>query len=212
MSEQIWDAYHRWFYENSVWSRMRWLGVPIYKSPSDLFSYQEILCDLRPTLVIEFGTHQGGSALYMRSVLDAARIDAEIVTVDIDDVVHPAARADTNIRFVHDSSTSPTVREILRETIARRPGRIFAIVDSDHRAEHVYQELLLLREFLKPGDYLIVEDGNINGHPVLPDWGPGPYEAIERYESEFPDDYRNDGEREQKFGFTFAPRGFLIRR
>ncbi|MDQ2991731.1 MAG: cephalosporin hydroxylase family protein, partial [Candidatus Eremiobacteraeota bacterium] len=145
-------------------------------------------------------------------VLDLAGIDAEIVSVDIDDLVHPTVRTDPNIRFIHDSSTSPAVREALRETIARRPGRIFAIVDSDHRAEHVYGELMLLREFLKPGDYLIVEDGNINGHPVLPDWGPGPYEAVERYEREFPDDYRRDREREEKFGFTFAPRGFLVRR
>ena len=28
---------------------------------------------------------------------------------------------------------------------------------------------------------LVVEDGNINGHPVLPGWGEGPWEALEDY-------------------------------
>jgi len=73
------------------------------------------------------------------------------------------------------------------------------------------KEMKLLRHVLARGDYLVVEDTNINGHPVLPGWGPGSYEAIEAYEHEFPDDYTHDVAREQKFGFTFAPRGFLIR-
>jgi cephalosporin hydroxylase len=62
------------------------------------------------------------------------------------------------------------------------------------------------------GDYVVVEDGNLNGHPVLPGWGPGPYEALSAYFEEFPDDYTRDTRRECKFGFTFATSGFLIQR
>lgn len=91
------------------------------------------------------------------------------------------------------------------------PGPVFAILDSLHTAEHVLAELKSLRPLLTAGDYLIVEDSNINGHPVMPGWGPGPYEALEAYETEFPDDYRHDRAREAKFGFTFATNGFLIR-
>ena len=67
---------------------------------------------------------------------------------------------------------------------------------------------------LLPGDYVVVEDSNINGHPVFSpyDPGPGPYEALEEYFSRFPQDYIPDRERENKFGFTYAPKGFLIRR
>ena len=72
-------------------------------------------------------------------------------------------------------------------------------------------EMKLLRPLLSAGDYLLVEDSTVNGHPVLPGWGPGPYEAIEAYEREFPNDYTHDVDRENKFGFTFAPNGFLIR-
>jgi cephalosporin hydroxylase len=90
------------------------------------------------------------------------------------------------------------------------PGPVFAILDSDHSKSHVLEELLLLRPLLTKGDYLIVEDSNINGHPVLPLSGEGPYEAIEEYEKRFPNDYVHDA-REHKFGLTFAPHGFLIR-
>jgi cephalosporin hydroxylase len=163
-------AYHQWYYDSVVWQNIQWLGVPIFKSPMDLWSYQEIICELRPTLVIEFGTYKGGSALFFRNILDMAGIDAEVITVDILDAVHPIACAKEGIRFIQDSSTSPSVRELLVAAIAQRPGKIFAILDSDHRAEHVYAEMLELRDLLSPGDYVVVEDGNINGHPVLPNW------------------------------------------
>ena len=88
----------------------------------------------------------------------------------------------------------------------------FVILDSDHSKDHVLAELEMLRDVTRPGDYVVVEDGNINGHPVLPDFGPGPYEAIQEYEARHPEDYRHDTEREAKFGFTFAPRGYLIRK
>jgi cephalosporin hydroxylase len=83
-------------------------------------------------------------------------------------------------------------------------------LDSDHSADHVLAEMRLLRPLLVAGDYLIVEDSNVNGHPVLP--GFGPFEAIEAYEREFPNDYVHDRKREEKFGWTMATNGFLIRK
>jgi cephalosporin hydroxylase len=109
------------------------------------------------------------------------------------------------------SSADPAVASriaLLREAFA---GSLFAVVDSDHRREHVLAELELLRQVTRAGDYVVVEDGNINGHPVLPGWGPGPYEALEEYFFLHPGDYQRDEARETKFGFSFATRGFLIR-
>jgi len=87
------------------------------------------------------------------------------------------------------------------------PGPAFAILDSDHRKDHVLAELKLLRPVLVSGDYLIVEDSNVNGHPVYATHGPGPFEAREEYFREFPDD-KFDTAREAKFGSTFATKGF----
>jgi cephalosporin hydroxylase len=207
------EAYHRWFYDAEVWKRMTWMGVPVQKSPGDLWSYQELIVARRPRLIVEFGTNAGGSALYFADMLQLAGIDGRVLSVDISHRLVPkSVRKHRRIELLERSSSDPFVAKRIRALRKRYRGPIFVIVDSDHRAEHVYAELTLLRSVLRPGDYVVVEDGNINGHPVLPEWGPGPIEALERYTGEFPGDYERDVQREHKFGFTFAPRGFLIRR
>jgi len=57
------------------------------------------------------------------------------------------------------------------------------------------------------GSYLIVEDTNINGNPVLPESGPGPNEAIEDYLKSHPE-FTIDRSME-KFLMTFNPGGYL---
>src|SRR6202008_3988100 len=111
----------------------------------------------------------------------------------------PAARRDPDVLFVKSSSAAPAIAEQIRSLKSEFPGRIFAILDSDHSMNHVLAEMKLLRPLLSAGDYLIVEDSNVNGLPILPGWGPGPYEAIEAYEHEFPNDYKHDVARESKF-------------
>jgi cephalosporin hydroxylase len=121
-------------------------------------------------------------------------------------------REDPSIEVMTTSSTDPAVATRIGALREQFPGPLFAILDSDHRRDHVVAELELLRGATRPGDYVVVEDGNINGHPVLPGWGPGPYEAMEEYFARYPADYERDDSRESKFGFSFATRGFLVRR
>jgi cephalosporin hydroxylase len=207
------EAYHLWYYEQKLWEQVTWQGVPCLKSVSDLWNYQEIIFAQKPSLIVEFGTRHGGSALFFANVGCLARPDCRVFTVDTDHTdLDRAVLAQPAIHARLGSSTDPAVLgevRALRETLG---GPVFAILDSDHRREHVLREMEGLRDILAPGDYLVVEDSNINGHPVLPGWGEGPWEAIEEYTLRHPGDYERDVEREFRFGFTFAPRGFLIRR
>jgi len=206
------DAYHRWYYDQGVWEQVKWQGVPCLKSVVDLWNYQEIIADLKPALIVEFGTRHGGSALFFAAVGGLARPDCRVFTVDIETGgLHPAVTAHPAIEVFRASSTDAAVTRRIQDLRERTEGAVFAILDSDHRKEHVLAEMLALRDVLREGDYLVVEDGNINGHPVLPGWGEGPWEAIAEYTKRFPDDYRRDIERERLFGFTFAPRGYLRR-
>lgn len=206
------EEYHKWYYNTFVWKKTTWLGVTCWKSVSDMWNYQEILFELKPSLIVEFGSNQGGSALFFANFMRQTGKPFKVLSVDINQKpLAPAARCDSDIVFVESSSTDQSIAEHIQRLQLEFPGKIFAILDSDHSMDHVLGEMRLLRPLLSAGDYLLVEDSTVNGHPVLPGWGPGPYEAIEAYEREFPHDYTHDVARENKFGWTLAPNGFLIR-
>lgn len=203
---EITAQFHRLFYNSpGTWANTRWLGVPILKCPMDLVVYQEIIVELRPDLIIETGTCHGGSARFMASICDELG-KGEIISIDIDPKpdlpVHP------RISFWKNSSVAREVIQALEEKTAGLE-RVMVILDSDHRKSHVVQELKHYRQFVTLGSYLIVEDTNINGHPVRADFGPGPMEAVDALLS-LDDDFVIDVDRE-KFFMTFNPRGFLKR-
>ena len=202
------DAFHRAYYD--AWRDKRftidlsWFGHRTLKCPMDLWTYQEILVETKPDLVVECGTRFGGSAYYIASILDLLG-HGRVLTIDIDTA--PAGRA------TRGSSTSPARRSIRRSSSASgraaRGQRTMVILDSDHAEEHVFAELQAYRDVVSVGCYLIVEDTNVNGHPARPDFGPGPMEALDRFLATT-DDYAVDADRE-RFMMTLNPRGFLRR-
>lgn len=205
--------YHLWYYRNRVWDTTTWAGVKTLKSPSDMWNYQEILFSLRPSLIIEFGTRFGGAALFFAAVMRQLGNRFRLLSVDIDAAtISEKTRQDPDIELLISSSVEPNVAQRVAALRKEYPGPVFAILDSDHAKAHVLGEMNLLRPVLRAGDYVVVEDSNVNGHPVYPAHGPGPFEAMEEYFREHPDDFVRDAAREAKFGFTFATRGFLIRR
>jgi cephalosporin hydroxylase len=207
------EKYHIWYYTTKVWERTSWVGVTTYKSPADMWNYQEILFALKPSLVIEFGTAFGGSALFFASVMRQIGNRFKVLSVDINfERVDEKARRDADIELLTMSSTDDEVARRIASLREDYRGSVFCILDSDHSENHVLAEMKMLRPLLCSGDYLVVEDSNINGHPVNPLWGNGPFEAIAQYFRLHPNDYLHDSQREAKFGFTFAPNGFLIRR
>lgn len=203
------DAFHRLYYEaadrNGTWKNTSWLGVPTEKCPLDLWIYQEIFHELRPDVVIETGTRWGGSALFMASMFELLK-HGRVITIDIQ-VPRPRP-PHPRIDYLLGSSTSPPIIEEIRRRVDR-DKTIMVVLDSDHAMEHVLAEMRAYGKLVSEGSYLVVEDTNINGNPVLPGWGPGPSEAVQRFMEET-QDFAIDEARE-KFFMTFNPRGFLRR-
>jgi cephalosporin hydroxylase len=189
--------------EGHIFKRTYWMGVPCEKCPLDLWIYQEIFNEIRPDLVIETGTHLGGSALFIAHMMDLLG-KGEVVTIDINPGVRPAH---PRIRYVLGSSVDET---LLASVLGDRPAEVrMVILDSDHSKAHVNRELELLSPHVTVGSYLIVEDTNINGHPTHPAFGPGPFEALGEFLAGTTD-FVVDPLRE-KFLMTFNPKGFLQR-
>jgi cephalosporin hydroxylase len=201
------DAFHRLYYEvGTTWKETFWLGQPVQKCPFDLWAYQEILVETRPDLIVECGTYLGGSARFLASVCDELG-QGRIVTIDI--LERPGRPRHRRITYLHGSSTDSEVVERVRRR-SRRAKRVMVILDSDHTRDHVIRELELYGPLVTHGCYLVVEDTNINGHPVSGEFGPGPMEAVKSF-LERSDAFEVDRSRE-KLLLTFNPSGYLRRR
>lgn len=168
------DSFHRISYHSYTWSMATWMGVPMLKHPCDAMMLQELLTRVRPALIVETGTAMGGSALFMGHVCDAIG-HGQIITIDLEPdvkVKHP------RVTYRTGSSVDPEIVDYVRDRAARCGGPVLVILDSDHRAAHVAAELDAYAKLVTVGSYLIVEDTNVNGNPVLPEHGPGPAEAV----------------------------------
>lgn len=199
--------FHEAFYYARLWQQVRWLGVPAFKCPLDLWIYQEILHDTKPDVIIETGTAHAGSALFLATVCDALG-RGRVITIDPQEYrVRPRH---ARITYLAGSSVDATILDRVRGMI-KSGERVMAVLDSLHNRDHVLAELRAYGPMVTPGCYLIAEDTNINGHPVQtdfpPDQGPGPFEAVDAYLRET-DRFEPDRARE-KFLFTFNPRGYL---
>jgi cephalosporin hydroxylase len=85
--------------------------------------------------------------------------------------VHDSVRAHPLIELLQADTTSEEVTARISQFRAALPNRkAFFVLDSDHRKKHVLTELMQLRALTVTGDYVVVEDGIVNGHPVLPNW------------------------------------------
>jgi cephalosporin hydroxylase len=71
------------------------------------------------------------------------------------------------------SSTDPDVVGKVDAQIGEG-SRFLVALDADHSREHVLRELDVVHSRVSTGSYLIVEDTNINDHPVTEHLGPGP--------------------------------------
>jgi cephalosporin hydroxylase len=186
------DLYHRrWLNQGADTVNLSWFGYETVKCPLDLWIYQELLVKTRPDIVIETGTWLGGSG--------------RVITVDAEP--KPDRPEHERIKYLTGSSTD----EVIVAQVTRLVGgkRTMVILDSDHRASFVYDELMAYSPLVQVGDYIIVEDTNVNGHPTWPEFGPGPMEALEKFLA------RNDefviDRRCERFLMTLNPAGYLRR-
>jgi len=202
------EAFHILYYDSdaTTWKNTYWMGHSVRKNPMDLWIYQEIIFERRPDVLVECGTFQGGSALYFANLFDLLG-SGRVITMDIED--WPGKPAHPRIEYITGSSILDDTVKLVGERLA--PGeKVMVSLDSNHAKAHVLSELQIYSRFVTRGQYLVVEDTNVDGHPVFPGHGPGPMEAVEAFVQINPD-FEVDRGRE-KFLLTFHPKGFLYRR
>jgi cephalosporin hydroxylase len=183
----------------------RWLGVRLGKLPQDLWIYQELIAETRPQVLVETGTAFGGSALFFASLFDLLG-EGRVVSVDLD--LRGDVPQHQRIEYIQGSSVAPDVLDRVRQSVAGA-DRVMVVLDSDHAADHVRQELHAYGPLVTVGCYVVVEDSYVHGRPLMPGFGPGPGDAVDDFLRES-DAFVADRTRE-RFGVTLNPGGWLRR-
>lgn len=206
--QKIIDKFHKLYYDLGIYQFTEWEGIRIYKYPSDLLLYQEIIFKNKPDLIIETGTLYGGSALYLARLLDIIG-KGKVISIDISNIkrikrknlpIHP------RIEYINSDSTNlALIEDLMHECKGKK---VMVILDSDHHKAHVLKEIELYAPLVSKHQFLIVEDGSIGGHPIYPSFGEGPYEAVEEF-LKFNRNFKVDKAFENKFLFTQNVNGFL---
>lgn len=203
------DEFHKLYYGptgDNIYGKTYYMGIETQKCPLDLWIYQEIIWEYKPEFIIETGSYRGGSALFLAHTVDNFNLPCFVFSVDINNCDYPEHNY---LQFITGSSIDPQIIDYLSKVISKNRKTV-VILDSDHSKSHVLNELNLYKQFIKPGGYIIVEDTNVNGHPVREDWGEGPQEAVVDF-LKHNSDFEIDKSKE-KFLMTFNPNGYLRRK
>jgi len=203
-------------FENSLWGRSTWLGLPILQLPNDLQIMQELITRTRPRAIVETGTYGGGSAIFYSSILSLIG-GGRVISVDIahgDDLRRKIAEHPfgSGVTLITGDSAAPETVSRVRNALAGETNVMVAL-DSDHRYQHVLAELRAYSQVVPVGGYLVVFDTIVEAISKLPghEWKArdNPKRALETFldeDTSFEVDRSCD-----RLMVSFCPGGFLKR-
>lgn len=180
-------------------------GVKCTKSPFDYVLYQMLIHKVQPDLIIEIGSNEGGSALYLADLLQLSG-KGVVHTIDVEDRIAAPAKAHPLIQFFNGGW------EMYDLSIPTSYKIVLVIEDSSHTYSNTLQVLNRFAPVVTPGSYLVVEDGIIDSLGMSETFDGGPIRAIKTFLKDrsdfFADLYWSDF-----FGknATFNPIGYLKR-
>ncbi|WP_445176620.1 FkbM family methyltransferase [Microcoleus sp.] len=182
-------------------------GVPMLKNPFDFALYPVLIWNLKPRTIIEIGSKDGGSAVWLGDMLNNFGIDGHIYSIDIVEVTsvqHP--------RVTYMEGNGRALQEILTPGfINSLPRPLLVIEDADHSYETSKHVLEFFHPYLKLEEYIVIEDGIISDLVQDASYNIGPHKALKEFLSEHEDEYEIDSSYCDYFGYnmTWCTNGFL---
>ena len=144
-------------------------GHPCQQFAADLRRYAELVHELRPPWVLECGTADGGTALFLAGVCQAAGA-GQVISIDNDPrtpgIDHPL------LRLWKGDVLDPGIVAAVTRFAGGERGLV--LLDDDHSSGHVLAEL---DAYGRLADYLIVEDTLMEHLP----YADGPHVALAKW-------------------------------
>lgn len=203
-----------------------WFGRPVIQIPQDAMTFQELIWEVKPDLIIETGIAHGGSLIFSASMLALLEAfgyvaDPTVVGIDVDIRPHnrraienhPASRW---IKMIEGSSTDVAIVQQVADMAAERK-RVLVFLDSNHTHAHVLAELRAYAWMVTVDSYCVVLDTgieNIDPSAIAEgrEWckGNSPKSALTEFLKEAPG-FEIDHYYHEKAWVTSAPGGFVKR-
>lgn len=193
-----WLKYH---HETVVFDKVSWMGIPFQKNVLDAWIYQELVFRIKPDVIVEIGSQNGGSTLYFAHLLDCIGAGV-VVSIDIDRVLYKA-RHERIIDITGHSSGEwviEKVSELCRDKV------VLVNQDGGHSEDQVFRDLMNYSGMVSVGSYFIVEDTLLYPYAGLKE---GPLMAINKF-LEADHNFIIDRECE-RYILTANPSGYLRR-
>ena len=193
-----WLKYH---HEKVVFNEVSWMGVPFHKNVLDAWIYQELIFKVKPDIIVEIGSENGGSTLYFAHLLDCIG-KGIVISIDVErrpyKVVH-----DRIIEITGHSSAEEVIGKVYKLT---KDKTVLINQDGGHSEDQVFRDLTNYSGLVSVGSYFIVEDTLLYPYAGLKE---GPLMAINRF-LETNHNFVTDLECE-RYILTANPSGYLKR-
>lgn len=157
-------GYNRIWQDLGIWRMQTWKGFRFFQDPMDSLALQQLLWKQQPDLVIELGTHGGGSAVYFAEIMRDYNPNALIMTVDPNPEHIPNSplfHENPMIKYIQGYSNSPEVLTMMAEAVKIRK-KVMVIHDAEHGKDPVLRDLKLYDPFVTVGEYFVVQDTSLD--------------------------------------------------
>ncbi len=195
-----------------------WQGFPILQIPEDMIRAQEVIWQVKPTVIIETGVAHGGSAVFY------AGLCRRIIGIEKGLRCRTAVEAwdkKEQITLIEGDSVSDDVLQKVCNRLLPT-DRVMVFLDSCHSKAHVLSELEAYSKLVTPGSYIVATDGSmgfLHDVPRAPDdwsWN-NPLAAAKEFLSTHPEFVQEDpkwpfNESNLTENVTHWPKAYLKRR
>jgi cephalosporin hydroxylase len=127
------------------WNKFKWKGLTLMKDPMSLTIYQQLIQDLKPKTILEFGAYEGGSALWMKDLCKSLNLNTRVITID----------NNFNLNLKDIEFIKLDVNEIKNFNFGKLESPMIVIEDCHHNISGIVEKV---DKFMKIGDFLIIED------------------------------------------------------
>jgi cephalosporin hydroxylase len=190
--------------------RFTYKGIPCWKDPFDLALYSMLLWREQPKTIIEIGSAYGGSASWF---FDQQVIMGILPRIIISVDVNPPTSQTQGLVFIKGNALD--LGELFDSDWLEHemPRPLLVIEDSAHEPETTLAVLRFFDMCLRPGELIVVEDGNAEELYPGRHKDAGPLAGVARFMAERGTSYERAAEYCDFFGpnVTWNPDGYIRR-